>query len=114
VKASVTSAHQPWRVTTPPNPVKPVTNSTRWQNFQVDVWGASVRPGSPFDFEPATMSRITPQGPTVPWTPLDTNGNTWWGDYQSMTATNGTFITTWADDRGGASGEALYAASFGP
>jgi hypothetical protein len=37
-----------------------------------------------------------------------------WGDYQSMTAINATFITTWADDRGGASGEALYAASFGP
>jgi hypothetical protein len=102
--------------TSPPNPPKPVMPGQQWQNFQVDVWGASVRPGAPFDYEPATMSRITPLGPGVPWTPLNPGDNTWWGDYQQTTADSqtGTFVTTFTYDVAGPAYSTIYAASFNP
>jgi hypothetical protein len=60
---------------------------------------------------------ITPLASGVPWTPVDTNGNTWWGDYQGMASSiqsNVTFISTWADNRSGGSNARIYATSFNP
>lgn len=85
-------------------------------NDRVDVWGASVQPGAPYDLSPETMDRITPISGSTPWTPTATNGNTWWGDYQGATApwTEGAFHPFWADNRFVPPTANVATAEFGP
>lgn len=87
-------------------------------NWQADMWGASVRPGAPYDFQPQTQSRITPLTgplPSVPWTQNgDFFANTAWGDYEGMAAAEGWFQAFWSDNRDETMVDQVYTARFGP
>ncbi len=99
------------------NPPTPSTKKTpQYLNLQVSIWGASVRPGTPYDAYPTTQSRITPVGPGtgVPWTQVATNGNTAWGDYEGMTAApGGPFHAFWGDNSAGGVSQ-VFTAPFSP
>jgi hypothetical protein len=57
---------------TPSTPT--ATATPQYLNLQVSIWGASVQPGSPYDANPQTQSRLTPLGAAagVPWTQTST------------------------------------------
>lgn len=83
----------------------------------IDMWGGSVRPGTPYDFRPATASRLIPLGTGVPWCQAPSSGNTAWGDYEGVagsapTTTSSTFLAAFADKA--SSDSRVQAITFGP
>ncbi len=88
-------------------------------SLETDIWGATMRPGVPYDFQPRTQRRITPRAigsAPVPWNPnAATFGNSWWGDYSNgVTPLGDGFYGMWADMRDSTTKARLYGASVAP
>jgi hypothetical protein len=94
-------------------PHPPVGDNVNVNPLLSDIWGASLRSGSPYDNAPPTVNRITPLAGNVPWEDKGRNGNLWWGDYENgVVGLTNKFYTIWGDNRDGSTTTRLYGAEF--